>query len=277
MAEDSDSWALRLCTPLRFLPDDPSQGRFILPQNATQPGRVPLSYLIPEQGHESDDKQARPFTTVVRIFEEHDDLTDPEGWAFSPQNINDTLFQMIKISEHLKRRGHSTRTWGNIKIRLRDSTLTTAPLTQLIQAKVHLFQLNTIAELKQIAPHDKIRLAGITSLMKRRRQLGAGREHCEDILRLGITETPPLKFISRELSVRAAEERIERRKVNRSKTCAPNTENAGRPSQAEASFPAAHPPGPSISPQNLPPRQPDDDPYATYLDNTFRAVETFEL
>ena len=234
---------LRYCEPLRW-------SEYTNPVYA-QLRRLDLR-LTPENGHGLDDERSRPYTTVARMFEEDDTLNDPEGWAHSPQNVNDILFQMVKISEHLKQRRHSTRAWDNIRIRLVDSTLSNAPLTKLIRAKVQLFQLNTIAELAQTEPSDKISLAGMTAFMKRRRQLSVVREHAEDILRFEVAENPMIKVMNRKLAVQAAERKLQHRKENRSR--------------AERS-------GLKYLYNLFASEQPEDDPYAMYLDNTFREVE----
>ncbi|USW51646.1 hypothetical protein Slin15195_G049650 [Septoria linicola] len=136
--------ALRYCEPLR---DFGLNGR----------GCEPPSFYdfpcCPENGHGLDDERNRPYTSVPRMFDGEDDLSPPRLskngetiQAIPPRDVNDILYQMVKISERLKRHKHKTRDWTNIKIRLRDARLEKLRSLQVVKAQVQLFQFRMIAE-----------------------------------------------------------------------------------------------------------------------------------
>ncbi|GIZ47393.1 hypothetical protein CKM354_001048600 [Cercospora kikuchii] len=79
---------------------------------------------------------------IHRVYEGDEELVDPwkknetEAEAARPRDVNDVLIQMVRIAEHLKRRGHHVKSWANVRIRLRDEDLCIAPGITCIEAQL---------------------------------------------------------------------------------------------------------------------------------------------
>ncbi|CAK1366256.1 unnamed protein product [Cercospora beticola] len=85
------------------------------------------------------------YTSIVpihRIYEGDEELTDPraknkqEMQAAEPKDVNDVLIQMVRIAEHLKRRGHCVGSWDEIRLRLSDADLSRSRKTLDIKGRL---------------------------------------------------------------------------------------------------------------------------------------------
>ncbi|KAM3417548.1 hypothetical protein BST61_g5785 [Cercospora zeina] len=72
---------------------------------------------------------------------------DREVEAARPKDVNDVLIQMVHIAENLKRRGHTVKSWADVRLPIRDSGLHESPGIARIEAKLVVKQAEVFAEM----------------------------------------------------------------------------------------------------------------------------------